>query len=80
MMIANEQIIPRRFFIHNDAIDFCICAVSISKRNFSTVLKDRLKAEIKSSEALEKAAFGIIGANVYRTDVVMTRRSKRRLR
>lgn len=80
MMIANERTIPRRFFTHNDAIDFCVCAASISKRNFSTVLKDLLKAEIKSSEALEKAAFGIIDANVYRTDVVMTRRSKRRLR
>jgi hypothetical protein len=80
MMIANEQCIPRRFFTHNEALDFCVCAHSISDRNFTTVLSDLLMAEIRASEVLEQAAFGIIDANVYRTDVSLARRSKRRLR
>ena len=80
MIVANEQAIPRRFFTHNEAIDFCLCTHSISARNFTTVLGDLLKAEIKSSEALEQAAFGIIDANQFRTNVSVTRRSKRRLR
>lgn len=80
MMIANEQAIPRRFFTHNEDIDFCVCAGSISDRNFKSVLGDLLMGEINSSKALEQAAFGIIDANIYRTDVTLTRRSKRRLR
>ena len=80
MIIANEDAIPRRFFTHNEAIGFCVCAKSISTRNFPTVWGEILKAEIESSETLERAAFGLIDANVYHTSVTMTRRSKRRLR
>ena len=80
MVIANENAIPRRFFTHNDAIDFCVCANSISTRNFRKVWGEILKAEIESSETLERAAFGLIDANVYHTSVTMARRSKRRLR
>ncbi len=79
IMMANERTIPRRFFTHNEGIDFCVAAGSISSRNFRTVLRDLLTAEIKSSEALEQAAFGVIDANVFRTDVTLNRRSKRRL-
>ncbi len=78
-MMANERTSPRRFFTHNEGIDFCVAAGSISSRNFRTVLRDLLTAEIKSSEALEQAAFGVIDANVLRTDVTLNRRSKRRL-
>ena len=79
IMLANERAIPRRFFTHNEGIDFCVAAGSISSRNFRTVLRDLLTAEIKSSEALEQAAFGVIDANVFRTDVTLKRRSKHRL-
>jgi len=80
MIIADEKAIPRRFITHNDAIDFCVCAKSISARNFRTVWGEILKAEIESSETLERLAFGLIDANVYHTNVTLSRRSRRRLR
>ncbi len=80
MIIANENAIPRRFFTHNDTLDFCVCANSISRRNFRKVWGEILNAEVESSETLERAAFGLVDANVYHTNVKLARRSKQRLR
>lgn len=80
MIVANEDAIPRRFFTHNEAVDFCVCANSISSRNFPTVWKEIMEAEVESSKTLERASFGLIDANVYRTNATIARRSKRRLR
>lgn len=80
MICAEEDAIPRRFFTHNDAIDFFVCAKSISARNFNKVWGEIMESEVESSKSLEQAAFGLIDANVYYTKARLARRAKRRLR
>jgi hypothetical protein len=67
--IGNEATIPGRFFIHNEALDFCIAARSYRLNRVHEIFASILRDEIATSRELEAIAFGRAPIQVYRSDI-----------
>ena len=78
ILCSRDRVVPRRFFTHNEALDFCIAAGSVSDRNLSTVIGDLFEAEVEASRLMEDVAFGRIDANVFRSEPTLRRRTRTR--
>jgi hypothetical protein len=66
LVTSRSDYVPGRFFTHNEALDFCIAAGTMSKARLRGVLQDLLKKEIAASRMLENITFGKTAAMVYR--------------
>lgn len=69
LVIANETTIPGRFFIHNEALDFCIAAKSYRLNRVHEVFASILRSEIAASRHLEAIAFGRTPIHIYRSEI-----------
>lgn len=67
LVTSRSDFVPGRFFTHNEALDFCVAAGSMTKAMLRRVLQDLLKKEIATSRMLEKITYGKAAATVYRT-------------
>ena len=68
LVIYNRPEIPRKFFIHNEGIDFFL-AIKRTNKNLNTILKDIIKREIKMSKILESTIFGYKKFGYFGTDI-----------
>jgi hypothetical protein len=75
IVVGRESKVPRKFFIHNDALDFCLTAgaYATDERKLTTVLEELIAAEVEASRALERAAFGELGFDLFRNEVILGR-------
>jgi hypothetical protein len=71
LVIANETTIPGRFFIHNEALDFCIAAKSYRINRVHEVFASILRSEIATSRQLEAIAFGRTPIHIYRSEILV---------
>jgi hypothetical protein len=71
LVIANETTIPGRFFIHNEALDFCIAAKSYRLNRVHEVFASTLRLEIATSRQLEAIAFGRMPIHIYRSEILV---------
>lgn len=71
-LLASEiDIIPDRFFIHNENLDFFIAAGQYKKPELlNKMVKDLIENEVTTARTLEKIYFGETKFNYYRTDIV----------
>ena len=78
LIIARKETIPKRFFVHNEALDFCVATAAFSRNRLPMVIAKIVKREIDTSRALEQIAFGKVGTAIYRRSVVLERRRVQR--
>ncbi|MFQ5896335.1 MAG: hypothetical protein ACE5JJ_11080 [Nitrospinota bacterium] len=71
MVIAKEATLPKRVFIHNEALDFCLAAASFKKSELRTILYSLIRKEIRASRRLERISFGKRSCRLYRNEVLV---------
>ncbi len=69
LVIARYKVVPKRFFLHNEALDFCVAAASFRANELTKFVAKLLKREVRTSHQLESIAFGKTGAAVYRRSI-----------
>ena len=67
--ISEESNVPRRFFVHNEALDFVTALSGVEESELSTFFGRLISAEVEASKCLEAIAFGNLKTNLYRKDV-----------
>jgi hypothetical protein len=68
VVVGEERFVPRRFFVHNEALDFCLVLGSTPRRSLSPILARFLRAEVRASRRLESIAYGDLSASLYRSE------------
>jgi hypothetical protein len=58
VVVRNEVVVPRRFFLHNDSLDFFAALGNMKPEERSDFLKRLIKREVATSKRMEKIAFG----------------------
>lgn len=71
IVIGSEPKVPDRFFIHNEALDFCVAAASYKKNRLHEIFAKLLKHEVQASRLMEKIAYGVKEVQIYRNDIVL---------
>jgi|GEM_PF-865275 len=73
IVIAAEQKVPRKFFVHNDSLDFCLAvgALATDPARLRQAIGPLIAAELAASRQMEAAAFGRAGPDLFRTEVVL---------
>jgi hypothetical protein len=68
-LISYERsVIPKRFFIHNEGLDFYLATKEYTK-NLQHVLKTLIEEELEISDKLESTIFGSDKYDFYRTNI-----------
>jgi hypothetical protein len=60
--------IPKRFFIHNEGLDFCL-ALADYMNNLEAVLRSLIGEEVRISDILEETIFGDKKYDFFRTNI-----------
>ena len=68
IVVADELAIPRRFFVHNEALDFCLVLGTVRGSSLSRVLANLLRAEVRASRRLESIFYGKLSASLFRSE------------
>jgi hypothetical protein len=68
---SKDTHVPRRFFTHNEGLDFCLCTAGLSDRESAKLFAETLKDELECSRRLERVAFGNERARLFRNHVVI---------
>jgi len=67
-----DRSIPKRFFTHNDGLDFFFALGGLDPSSVAPALATLLTQEIASSRRLEQVSFGTVNARVYRSEVFLS--------
>jgi hypothetical protein len=73
LVCSRDRVVPRRFFTHNDGLDFCIALAAVPRAQAILCVGRLVRAELRASRKLEEFAFGAPAANVFRSDPRATR-------
>lgn len=73
VVASSESRVPGRFFRHNEALDYCLAVAPYKDGHLHALLAEMFRDEVAASRQLEEIAFGTIGAQVYRSAVVLRR-------
>lgn len=70
MIDDKHSAIPKRFFIHNENLDFFIAAKNYKKgRNLTEMIKKLITKELKTSQTLQKIYLGEKQFDYFKTEV-----------
>lgn len=69
LVLSGDKHVPKRFFTHNEGLDFCMCTDGISNAAAARAFEVLLQEEIECSRTLERVAFGGLRARTYRSHV-----------
>jgi hypothetical protein len=70
LIASADATIPRRFFTHNEALDFFLAAGGMEASGLRHAFTKLLAEEAAASRRLEQIAFGTESARVFRNEVV----------
>lgn len=71
LVVSNEAVVPRRFFIHNDFLDFFAALKNTQSTELQGFFSRLFKAEVPTSRILEKIAFGNFRPHFFRMEVTV---------
>jgi hypothetical protein len=71
LVLSSDKYVPKRFFTHNEGLDFCMCTGGISNTAAARAFELLLQQEIECSRTLESVAFGGHRARTYRSHVTL---------
>jgi hypothetical protein len=74
LLLASPESVPRRFFLHNESLDFFVAVGALRKDQLRARVAKLLKQEIHASGQLKRIAFGKADAVVYRRLIALQRR------
>jgi len=69
LVVSNETVVPRRFFVHNESLDFFAALKNIKATGLHEYFSRLLKAEVAASRLLESITFGSLRPQLFRMDV-----------
>jgi hypothetical protein len=58
VVVSNEAVVPRRFFIHNEALDFFAALKKTDDAQLGHFFSRLIKREVATSQRMERIAFG----------------------
>jgi hypothetical protein len=71
-VVSEELYVPRRFFIHNDALDFFAALKSIKKpRELDRFFASLIQTEVETSRRMESITFGGGRPSMFRSEVLL---------
>jgi len=71
LVVSNEPVVPRRFFIHNESLDFFAALKNTNDSELRDFFSRLLKAEVETSKQLERIAFGSFRPHLFRMEVTV---------
>jgi hypothetical protein len=77
LVASADNVVPGRFFRHNEALDYCLAAARYKSRGLKQALMQLLSEEIAASKRLEHTAFEDVRAQLFRLEPVLQVGSKR---
>jgi hypothetical protein len=69
LVASNEAVVPGRFFIHNESLDFFAALKNCEPTNLQDFFSQLLKAEVRTSKQLESIAFGNFRPRIFRMEL-----------
>jgi hypothetical protein len=69
VIVARYKAIPKRFFLHNEDLDFCVAAAAFNTKELPRAVARIVTQEVRTSRQLERIAFGKTDAAVYRRSI-----------
>jgi hypothetical protein len=71
IVVAEVSYVPRRFFIHNEALDFFVALKEKQQiSDLEPLIADLLKREVETSRRLEAISFGSLRATLFRSEIL----------
>ena len=70
LVTSADVTVPRRFFTHNEALDFFLAVGALEAQRLKTVFGKLLDEETRASQRLEEIAFGNRSACLFRSEVM----------
>ena len=72
--VASEELyVPRRFFMHNDALDFFAALKTKGRNELDRFFARLIQTEIKTSRRMESVTFGGTKPSIFRSEVLLDR-------
>jgi hypothetical protein len=72
LVASNVAVVPERFFIHNEALDFFAALKDTEPTQLQDFFSDLIQREVKTSKKLEEIAFGNLRPRLFRMEVELT--------
>jgi hypothetical protein len=70
--VSEETYIPRRFFIHNEALDFFAALKNTREpKSLEQLFAELLKAEVETSKRMENITYGGLRPNLFRSEILL---------
>jgi hypothetical protein len=69
LIASNEAVVPRRFFIHNESLDFFAALRNTNVTELRNWFSNLISAEVKTSRQLESISFGGHRPQFFRTEL-----------
>jgi len=69
VVVSDIPTVPRRFFVHNESLDFVAALSETTATQLPAFFKQLLKVEVEASRCLENIAFGNLRTHLFRTGV-----------
>jgi hypothetical protein len=71
LVVSKEPTVPRRFFIHNESLDFFAALKNVKHAELQGFFARLIKAEVKTSKLLERIAFESLRPQFFRSEVTV---------
>jgi hypothetical protein len=71
-LIASDMLhVPKRFFVHNEALDFCATLADVRDQHLANFFAELINVEVEASELLEEVAFGKAKPKLFRNKIIL---------
>ena len=71
LVVSEEPYVPRRFFIHNESLDFFAALKGIKDKELDRIFTYLFEAEVRTSMLMERIAFGGVRPKFFRSEVML---------
>jgi hypothetical protein len=69
LVASHVAVVPRRFFVHNESLDFFAALQNTPVAALQTVFRNLIGSEVNTSRQLESIAFGALRPRIFRMEV-----------
>ena len=69
LVVSDEVVVPRRFFVHNDSLDFFAALKNLRAEELEDFFSRLLTKEVETSRKLENVAFGGLRPKFFRSEI-----------
>lgn len=69
LIVSDSPVVPRRFFVHNESLDFFTALGGIDSTEMKGLFSKLFTAEVQASRCLEEIGFGGLRPRFFRTEI-----------